>query len=38
MYEETFQRLKEANSVLNKLQEAKISEEVDEKYAEVMDL
>ena len=38
MYEETFHRLKEATAVLEKLREARISDDVDQKYAEVLEL
>jgi hypothetical protein len=33
MHEETFQRLRDATTVLEKLREAKISEDIDSKYA-----
>lgn len=38
MYEETVRKLKEANQVLQELQEAEISDNIDDAYAEVLQL
>lgn len=38
MYEETLKKLKEAHRVLKELEEAKVNENVDDMYAEVLQL